>query len=243
MTAPPPASIDDTDELNACPASEAKIDVAIRDPDALIAGGVPMGTLYDPEDAAFLHDILANALDVPSYAILAASRTAIQAIADRGITIRRVDCGHDTQCHSCDNRHHPGGTTCGACDLAGQPSVAPNGVPVGVVSDASDADIMGVADIYAEARAAPTIVAAAPDPEAVSTTSAIVTATAALDTNVAALDNLALDLSSHKVITQLEVLIKKKASAEWKPKAKIVPIGRPTPLRECGRLQPLLVTS
>ena len=204
-------------------------DVAIQDPDALIANGEPMGTLYDPEDAAFLHDILADALDVPSYAILAASRTAIQAIADRGITVRRVDCGHDTQCRSCDNRHHPGGPTCGAwtcttlgcprstpchcgepaSDLAGQPSTAPAGAPVGVVSDVSDADIVGVADIYAEARAAPTIVAAAPDPEAISTTSAIVTATAALDTNVAALDNLALDLSTRKVITQLEVLIKK----------------------------------
>ena len=116
---------------------------------------------------------------------------------------------------------------------------------------------MGVADIYAEARAAPTIVAATPDLEAVSTTHAIVTATADLDADVAALDNPALDLNSRSVITHLQDLIKKKSTAEWTPKAKIVPIEIPEsdpcptlgavvwglPLRECGRLRPLLEPS
>ena len=36
---------------------------------------------YDPEEATILHDILANHL--PAYAILAASRAAAQAIADK----------------------------------------------------------------------------------------------------------------------------------------------------------------
>ena len=126
-----------------------------RASDSQVTDGLPVHTLYDPEDAAFLHDILANAICVPSYAILAASRAAIHAIADRGIAVRRVDCDHDTKCRSCDNRYSPSGPTCGAwtcttlgcprstpchcgepaSDLAGQLSTAPAGVPVASAAD------------------------------------------------------------------------------------------------------------